>query len=142
MSDPRRAILALLVSVPLTLTACGGGGATAGGGTVPDVSGTVTAEAANRAVLALCGIAGETDLGTATATFYDRAHETLHAIAAAAEQVDRPAAAALLTAKSRVEADLEQQALPEGFGADVAALIAATGEALEALGLPTPPCPA
>jgi predicted small secreted protein len=141
VSDPHRALVALTLAACMALPACGTDGSS-GGGTVPRATGSVTAESANRAVLALCEIADETDPDAAAAPFHDRAHATLHLIAAAVGEVDRGLEAALLAAKSRVEADLERDALPEGFGADVSELIAATGDALEALGLPTPPCPA
>lgn len=121
-------------------SACGG----EGGVTVPSATGPVDAEAAGRAVLALCEIATDhtDDLKTAGAVFQDRSHETLHAIAAAVEEVDRVAAADLLTAKQRVEADLASDELPVGFAGDVDALVSATARALEAIGMSVPPCPA
>jgi hypothetical protein len=110
-------------------------------GTAPSGSlGPVTAEAADGAVAGLCELPAATDLASANATFQDRSHQTLHVIAAAAEVVDRPAAAALLAAKQRVEADLAEAALPDGFGDDVEALIVATRAALEAIGLDAPAC--
>jgi hypothetical protein len=107
-----------------------------------DLVATVTQDRADRAVLGLCEIPGATDPDTASATFQDRAHQTLHDLAAAAEEVDRAAAGELLRSKQRVEADLAEVTLPAGFGADVDVLLAATRRALEVVGLDAPACPA
>ncbi|HXF73861.1 MAG TPA: hypothetical protein VNO79_14785, partial [Actinomycetota bacterium] len=71
---------------------------------------------------------------------HDRAHEELHVLAAAAERVDRGAAAALLLAKERVEADLEPGGPLARLPGDAAALLRAARAALRAVGLPAPPC--
>lgn len=103
--------------------------------------GPVTSEAAGEAVLGLCELSDETDAAQAEATFLDRAHETLHVIAAATEVRDRAAAASLLEAKQVVEADLTDTNLPSGFGDDVGRLIESTRTALAAIGLDAPACP-
>lgn len=103
--------------------------------------GPVTAAAAGEAVLGLCELEDETDVAGAKAAFFDRSHDELHVIAAATETVDRGTAGELLLAKQRVEAHLEEGALPAGFVADVRTLRAATTDALTAIGLDAPPCP-
>jgi hypothetical protein len=136
----RRTTVALIALAALA-AACGDGGA--GPASPPSGSlGPVTSAAADEAVLGLCAMVGETNAGAAEATFHDRSHQTLHAIAAAAEEVDRAAAADLLVAKQQVESDLAGTTLPGSFRADVEALLGRTRAALEALGLDPPGCPA
>jgi hypothetical protein len=133
----RRRIAPVVVALALGAVACGGSGE----GVEPSGAlGPVSQEAADRAVGGLCEIVGATDLEAANATFQDRAHQTLHTVAAAAEQGDRAAAAALLQAKQRVEADLTEAALPVGFGDDVEALLASLRAALGAIGLDAATC--
>jgi hypothetical protein len=103
--------------------------------------GVVTQEAAREAVLGLCELASTTDALDAEATFLDRSHATLHAIAAAAEAPDPASVTALLVAKQRVEAALARDDLPPRFRRDVVGLIDATRAALDALGLEGPACP-
>ena len=142
MRDPRYVFAA--VALALVATACSGEHASNGAGTAPPATGAVAVGAAAEAVLGLCEIAADhaDDHATAEAVFHDRSHETLHTIAAAVEEVDRAVAADLLTAKQRVEADLASNALPAGFARDVDALLSATTQALEAIGVAVPPCPA
>lgn len=139
-----RVFAPICLVLSIVFSACGGTGDEGGGsnGTAPQATGSVSADAASTAMLALCEIVGETDLDTAAAAFHDRAHETLHAIAGEVGDVDRAIEADLLTAKSTVESDLEAGSLPPSFGTDVAALISATGTALEAIGLTVLACPA
>jgi len=61
---------------------------------------------------------------------------------AATEVRDRGAAADLLEAKQRVEADLAGADLPPEFADHVGALLDATGAALDTIGLDAPDCPA
>lgn len=105
--------------------------------------GVVTVEDARRAVSALCEIAGRdgTDRDAANAAFYDRAHQTLHVIAAAVEVGDRPAAAVLQQEKGVVEEDLARRRLPRSFADDVEALVDGTRDALARVGIDVPPCP-
>jgi hypothetical protein len=133
---------ALTLLAGLVLTACSGGAAdpspTASG---PSGSlGVMTAEAGTQALAALCELRDATDREAANATFFDLAHQTLHVLAAATETVDRVPAAGLLEAKQVVEADLQSDELPAGFGSDVTGLLVATRTALEAVGLPAPGC--
>jgi hypothetical protein len=106
----------------------------------PPAAGPVTTADADQAVGALCALEEEADRAAADALFQDRAHLTLHAVAAQAERVDRAASAALLETKQRVEADLAEADLPPGFAEDVEALLVALRAALETIGLPAPAC--
>jgi hypothetical protein len=139
----RRALVAPALGLVLLGSACGGSNGEDTPSPPPSGAlGPVTSEAAEEAVLGLCELANETDTTEAEATFLDRAHETLHVIAAATEVRDRAAAASLLEAKQVVEADLTEGNLPSGFGDDVGRLIEATRTALVAIGLDAPACPA
>src|SRR5215210_1499515 len=102
--------------------------------------GVMTAEAGTAAVAAICELRDASDRDTANVTFFDRAHGTLHVLAAATETVNRVPAAGLFEAKQVVEADLESDALPPSFGEDVVELLGATRTALGALDLPAPDC--
>jgi hypothetical protein len=144
MVPVRRLFVPMQLAFALVVAACGSDG---GGNEVPSGApsgslGPVTVQAAAEAVRGLCDLASTTDLVEAEAIFLDRSHETLHVIAAATEERDRNAAADLLEAKQRVEADLAETDLPPDFAADVGALIEATRAALEAIGLDGPSCPA
>lgn len=98
-----------------------------------------------QAYLALCSArdaAMTDDVAAAEATFEDEAHETLHHLAEELEGTDRAAAAALLRAKSDVEADLVEEAPdPATVGGHLDALLAAMADALEVVGLDAPACP-
>lgn len=98
-----------------------------------------------RAFLSLCSVAASVtaeDLAGAEATFEDDVHETLHELADRLETTDRAASAALLQAKSKVEADFLGDAPdPAGLRTDVEALLTAMAGALAAVGLETPGCP-
>ena len=139
-----RLIVATLLASALVAAACGSNGDGSDGPSAPPSGalGPVTAEAATGAVRGLCDLRTATDRAEAEASFLDRSHETLHVIAAATEVRDRDAAADLLEAKQRVEADLAGADLPPDFAADVEALIEATSAALDAIGLEGPTCPA
>lgn len=139
-----RLLVSTLLAVALVVASCGSDG---GGNEDPSVPpsgalGPVTPEAAAEAVRGLCELRSATDRAGAEATFLDRSHESLHVIAAATEVRDRGAAAGLLEAKQRVEADLAGADLPPDFAGDVGALTEATRAALDAIGLDAPACPA
>ncbi len=128
----------LLLSAALVLSACGGG-VTGPGRTVPPTTGaTLSAATARQAVAALCRIAEGLPRGRAEAAFYDRAHATLHLIAATVQPVDPAAAGRLLEAKYRVEADL--RAGGGGLTVHARLLAEATRQALDVLGLRVPGC--
>jgi hypothetical protein len=80
------------------------------------------------------------DVAAAERTFYDRSHDALHEIAAAAQDVDPEATAALLTAKNAVETDLRKDAKPPALRGHLQTLIAATVDVLAALGVDSPGC--
>jgi hypothetical protein len=132
----------------ILLTACGGNAAepSASPATpLPSGSlGVVTADAASAAVLGLCDVRSglSTDPQGAAATFENEVHEELHVIAAATEVQDREAAATLLQAKEKVEADFADPAAGGDAGPDVEALLSAVRSALTAIGLSAPDCPA
>jgi hypothetical protein len=134
--------LPLLCTVTVLLTGCGGEAArSAPVASGPSGSlGVVTEGAAAVALGAMCEMRGATARDEANALFFDRAHQTLHVLAAATDVVDRVPAAGLLEAMQAVEADLRVNALPETFAADVANLLDATRRALGTVGLPAPPC--
>jgi hypothetical protein len=94
-------------------------------------------------VSALCEIAADegSDRAAANAAFYDRAHQTLHVIAAAVEVRDRAAAAALQQDKGVVEEDLARRRLPRSFADDIAALVSETRDGLARVGIDVPACP-
>jgi hypothetical protein len=101
----------------------------------------VSQSAASAAALGLCDVRAQAgDAGAAGATFDDRVHETIHAIAAAVQEVDPEVAAHLLETKERVESDLADGAAERDLGADVDRLIEATAAATEALGLDPTGC--
>jgi hypothetical protein len=134
--------LGLSVLLALATVACGanGDGADEDGGT--DLHGGVTQDQADEAMAALCDIAEGrvTEFDEIQAAFNNRAHETLHHVAAVAEEVDPASAGALLEAKSVVEADLEQDEAPPELAAHAAALAGTTAAAIRAIGLPIDPC--
>ena len=134
-----RRVVPLSLVIVVALAACDRGGADAPTPS-PAATPTVTPEKASETMGALCDLEAVTDPQDANAAFYDRAHVTLHAIAGASGEVDRGVEAEVLTTMQRVEADLEQPALPDGFTADVVALRAATSEALRLIGLKASDC--
>jgi hypothetical protein len=123
----------------LATVACGDD---AGGTT--DLHGGLTQDQADEAVTALCDIAEGrvTAFDEVRAAFQNRAHETLHHIAAVVEEEDTASAAALLEAKFAVEADLEQDEAPPELAAHAAALAEATSAAIRVIGLTAEACSA
>lgn len=136
----RGALTSAVFALALVAAACGDGG-DAGEPSPSSSFGVVTPDTATTAVLGLCDLTNATDVIEARATFLDRSHATLHAIAAAADAQDRASAAALFEAKQRVEAALARPELPPRFQRDVETLIGTTREALNAIGLDAPACP-
>jgi len=137
---PTSGAVAAIVAA-LVLVACGSSGET-GPASPSGALGIVTEEAADRAVSGLCRIRTTLakDRDAANRIFYDRSHEDLHVIAAATQGEDPAVAGRLLQAKERVEADLAPNRLPGGFVRNLDALIAATRDALGAIGLEAPGC--
>jgi hypothetical protein len=135
-----RALTPAVFALATVAAACGDGGDA--GEPSPSTSiGVVTPDMATTAVIGLCDLTIATDVVEARATFLDRSHATLHAIAAAADVRDRASAAALFEAKQRVEAALARPDLPPRFQRDVETLIGTTRDALDAIGLDAPACP-
>ena len=133
----RSRVVLALVTVAVTASACGGSDAPPLTSSTPS---GVEPERAAIAIEALCEMEAASDLEPARAAFYDRAHATLHEIASATASADPGSDTELLIAKQRVEAALEENALPPGFDADVALLrVAATG-ALDSVGISPPGC--
>lgn len=134
--------LPLLCVAALLLCACDGGEAQPSpAASGPSGSlGVMSADAGTKAIGALCELREAADRDTANATFFDRAHATLHVLAAATETVDRVPAAGLLESKQVVEADLRSESLPASFHRDVAELLTAARTALDTLDLPAPDC--
>ena len=133
-----RARIPLLIVV-LTLAACGGDGSSTRP-TGAAASGEVTASSASAAVEALCRMAATRDVADAKATFYDDAHVTLHAIAAAANENQVGSDADLLITMQRIEAELEEPSLPSAYADDIQVLRLATVDALEGVGIDVAGC--
>ncbi|HVF14101.1 MAG TPA: hypothetical protein VM942_05835 [Acidimicrobiales bacterium] len=76
----------------------------------------------------------------AEARFFDRSHESLHLIARALEDVDRPLAGELLEAKQKVEADVSGLASGDRVADDLGRLVEVTRAALDRLAVPLPAC--
>ncbi len=122
-----------------------GGGSEGSGPTVvlPGEPAPVPVSRLTAAVDGLCTAVGQAPDGprAAEATFFDESHATLHVIAGALEDVDRPAAAALLEAKQRVEADFSGGLASGGRVADdLRILVDATRAGLTRLEVQAPDC--
>ena len=79
------------------------------------------------------------DALAARAVFFDRSHQPLHELAAAAQERDRAATARLLEAKERVESGLDRPGTT--LAQDLETLAVATGRAMAATGARDPgPC--
>jgi hypothetical protein len=127
----RLAAAALLFAV---LAGCGG---SSGGGKTVTVGGErVTVARLVDAHAGLCEAA--TSPSTARALFFDRSHEALHTVARGVEDVDRAQAAALLEAKEKVEAELDNP--PPTLGADLLRLADLYRTSLGRLAITAPPC--
>ncbi|HVL07115.1 MAG TPA: hypothetical protein VM388_14085 [Acidimicrobiales bacterium] len=85
---------------------------------------------------ALCQAAAEP--GAARRHFFDRAHDQLHTVAKALEDVDREQAAALLQAKERVESELSDP--PASLPDDLRRLAGVYRDGLGRLAITAPPC--
>jgi len=134
-------VLVPMVSAVL-LASCSGAGPAAGTRTIRVDTTPVAVDELQEAVTGLCLALDRlaTDPLAARDAFYDLSHERLHTIAAAAGEVDRPAAASLLEAKAAVEADLDRVPFPSSLPGDLERLVTATRSALEALSISSEPC--
>jgi hypothetical protein len=122
--------LALLV-VTLAMAACGSDAASdAAPAGVPG----------ERVAAGLCDAAGNADDAAAAEEAFARVHTDLHVVARAVEKVDRKAAAALLTAKQKVEDDLRRRAVESELAPDLHRLITATAAGLRRLDITVAAC--
>lgn len=126
----RRAAVAALVALAV---ACGGD---SGDGTITVAGQPVAVAPLVDAHQALCDAAASP--ATARAVFFDRAHEQLHTVARALEDVDRAQAAELLVAKEKVEGELG--APPAGLPGDLRRLADVYRAGLGRLAIDAPPC--
>jgi hypothetical protein len=85
---------------------------------------------------ALCQAAAEPD--AARRHFFDLAHEPLHTVARALEDVDRAQAAQLLQAKEKVESELSNP--PASLADDLRWLAGVYRDGLGRLAITAPPC--
>jgi len=128
------------MAVVVLVTACSGGsspgpGVEVGGESVP----------ASRLEAAAGGVCQAADRlpaspRAARSVFFGQAHDGLHMIARALQDVDRKAAADLLVAKQAVEDDFAQGTSPDRLAADLRRLAAATRVGLSRLGVVVPTC--
>lgn len=105
----------------------------------PNAVGAPRRRAATMAALCAARDQAAADPAAARRTFFDGAHDELHAIAGEVEVVDRAAAARLLVAKQAVEAGFAAPSGPE-LSARLDQLARATQTALTVLGTSPPPC--
>jgi hypothetical protein len=93
------------------------------------------------AITAMCTARNEVeDPETAQITFLDRAHLSLHVIAAAVEDEDRALAARMLEVKQDVEEEFAGKADADELEERLNELIEVTAEALAALDIPSDTC--
>ena len=114
--------------------ACGGGDS--GDGTITVAGQPVPVAPLVDAHAALCQAAAEP--AAARRHFFDRAHEPLHTVARALEDVDRAHAARLFQAKERVESELSDP--PASLPDDLRRLAGVYRDGLGRLAITAPPC--
>jgi hypothetical protein len=138
-----RLVTAIFVALALATAGCEGSGG-AVDVTGPTGGASVSQTQADEAIDALCDIATRRVERPAEVreAFYARAHTIVHAIAAAAEEVDPDAAAALLEAKFVVEADLGRATIPSFLPRHTRVLAVAVVAAVRAIGLHAAGCSA
>ena len=140
-------LLALLVLATTVVPACGSRTADAPPATTTGPTIVVAGEPVPLARLtdaleSLCAARTEAPdrPQAAEVRFFDRSHETLHLIARALEDVDRPLAGRLLEAKQRVEADFSGLASGDRVADDLGQLVEVTRAGLDRLAVPAPSC--
>ncbi|MGH2589506.1 MAG: hypothetical protein ACRDGW_01770 [Actinomycetota bacterium] len=136
------AATAVIVAAMLTGSCSESRPADSGDGTIRVDATLVSVDQLQEAVTGLCLALDRlgSDPLASRDIFYDLSHDSLHTIAAAAEDVDRSAAASLLQAKAIVEANLDRSPFPPSLGSDLQRLVTTTRAALEVLSIPAPPC--
>ena len=83
-----------------------------------------------------------TDISAAAKTFNSKSHDGLHLIARGLQEIDRPASAALLEAKQKVEADISSKAAGPQLAADLRSLSDVTKTSLARFNVTVDACPA
>ena len=146
---PLRLVRVVLVIMVTFAPACAGADGSGAGSRATGGTDGVSQARVDEAMIALCDIAerGVTDPDEARKAFYDHAHETIHAVAAAAQGVDPTVAGTLLEAKFAVEDALESPSLADltrgapGKTGLARRLINALTDAVNAIGLTPTACP-
>ena len=83
-----------------------------------------------------------TDTSAAAKTFNSKSHDGLHLIARGLQEIDRPASAALLEAKQKVEGDISTKASGPQLAADLRSLSDVTTSSLARFNVTVDACPA
>ncbi len=122
--------LALLV-VALVMAACGSD---------PPSDAAPAGVPGQQVAAGLCEAAGQAGDAAAAEEAFARIHTDLHVVARAVADVDRKAAASLLTAKQKVEDDFRRRAVESELGPDLHRLITATAAGLDALDITVAAC--
>ena len=122
-----------VIALALLAAACGGGSEDR---TITVAGQPVAVAQLVDAHAALCQAAAEPD--AARRHFFDRAHDQLHTVARALEDVDRTQAAQLLQAKERVESELTTP--PPTLPDDLRRLAGVYRDGLGRLAITAPPC--
>jgi len=112
-------------------------------GSVTMAGQTVTVARLLAIAAGLCEAAAQapTDVAAAEKTFNSRSHDGLHVIARGLEQVDRAAAATLLQAKQKVEADFSRDAAGTQVAPDLQQLHEVTVASLARFNVTAGSCP-
>lgn len=114
------------------------------GGTVEVAGEAVPVSVLTDAVGSLCTARDQSvggDKAGAGATFFDRAHDPMHTVARALEEVDRASAARVLEAKESVEADLDDTSTsPEALASHLSELHDTAAAGLLRLQVEVQPC--
>jgi hypothetical protein len=105
---------------------------------------TVTTARLRAIAAGLCEAAGQaaTDVSAAEKTFAGKSHDGLHLIARGLQDIDRPASAALLEAKVKVETDFSNKAPGTQVAADLRSLSEVTKTSLARFNVTVDACPA
>ena len=122
-----------VIALALLAAACGGGSEDR---TITVAGQPVAVAPLVDAHAALCQAVAEPE--AASRHFFDRAHDQLHTVARALEDVDRAQAALLLQAKERVESELSNP--PASLPDDLRRLAGVYRDGLGRLAIAAPPC--
>jgi len=105
---------------------------------------TVSTTRLRAIAIGLCEAAQQaaTDISAAARTFNSKSHDGLHLIARGLQEIDRPASAALLEAKQKVEGDISSKAAGPQLAADLRSLSDVTKTSLARFTVTVDACPA